>query len=90
MNTNQIETTPFYWDCECCENYIHHCTEKICKSCNAEWEYQPDSRIDEIVLDDILYPHTPERNAFILKELSNHIGEDQMKTFVRKIVSEDK
>jgi hypothetical protein len=87
---NEIQTTPLYWDCECKEKYIHHFTEPTCTTCKAERIESPDSRLNEIGVDEILYPHTPERNAYILRELLDYICEEQLKSFVQKIVSEAK
>lgn len=46
---SNIKTTPFYWDCECKEDYIHPATEDVCDRCFAEQDNQPESRVDEIV-----------------------------------------
>ena len=90
MNTPlTIETTPLFWDCECNDNYVHHYTEQACSSCGCERNESPDSRLNEIGIDDILHPHTPERNAHILQKLIDFISEEQMTMFVQKIISEE-
>lgn len=37
-----------YWDCECCEDYIHSIKEIYCDRCNTFEEDSPNSREDEI------------------------------------------
>ena len=43
------ELDPFYWDCECEENFIHRKTTRLeCPVCKAHAENQPDSRVNEV------------------------------------------
>ena len=37
-----------YWECECEHDYIKPNTQKRCPECNAEREYQPPSRQNEV------------------------------------------
>ncbi len=46
---NQTQTTPFYWDCECKDKFIHTKAQKVCFTCNAVAADQPDSRVCEVV-----------------------------------------
>lgn len=46
---NQTQTTPFYWDCECKDKFIHPKVQKVCFACNAVAADQPDSRVNEVV-----------------------------------------
>ncbi len=46
---NQPQTTPFYWDCECKDKFIHPKAQKVCFACNAVAADQPDSRVSEVV-----------------------------------------
>jgi len=85
----EFQTTQLFWDCECNENYIHHCTDKVCNNCGCEQNESPDSRLNEIGIDEILYPHTPERNAYILQKLIDFISDEQLTIFVQKIISEE-
>jgi hypothetical protein len=48
MNENIIETTPFFWDCECERNYIHLKSQKSCDICKANHEDCSDSRVNEV------------------------------------------
>lgn len=43
-----VDTTIYYWDCECESNYIHPKSEHECKKCGAFVEEQPDSRRTEV------------------------------------------
>ena len=46
---NPCETTPYYWDCECEENYIHFKHDEFkCEKCGTFHDEQPDSRINEV------------------------------------------
>jgi hypothetical protein len=45
----QTQTTPFYWDCECKDKFIHPKAQKVCFACNAVAADQPDSRVYEVV-----------------------------------------
>jgi hypothetical protein len=44
-----IYTTPLYWDCECLEDYIHPKKENNCIYCGAEADFQPESRVNEVI-----------------------------------------
>ena len=46
-----IRTTPKYWDCECKDMYIRSATQSACGACGAVREEQPDSRVEEVVVD---------------------------------------
>jgi hypothetical protein len=46
---NQTQITPFYWDCECKDKFIHPKVQKVCSACNAVAVDQPDSRVNEVV-----------------------------------------
>jgi len=90
MNTQTtIQTTQLFWDCECNERYIHHFTDDACNNCGCERNESPDSRLNEIGIEDILHPHTPERNAHILQKLIDFVSEEQLTMFVQKIISEE-
>ncbi len=90
-NTNivEVQTTQLFWDCECKENYIHHFTQRTCMTCKSAQTESPDSRLNEIGIDDILFPHTPERNAHILQKLIDFISDEQLTMFIHKIISEE-
>lgn len=47
---NEIKTTEKYWDCECIDNFIHPKSQKECSICGAIAGEQPDSRINEVVM----------------------------------------
>jgi hypothetical protein len=84
-----VQTTPLFWDCECKENYIHNCNDAVCNNCGCKRDDSPDSRPNEIGIDQILYPHTPERNTYILQKLIDYTSDKQLKMFVQKIISEE-
>jgi hypothetical protein len=42
-------TTPFFWDCECEDNYIHPKTETTCSICGVRHDEQPDARLQEVL-----------------------------------------
>jgi hypothetical protein len=44
-----METTLYFWDCACKENYVHPKTVTVCRRCGARAETQPDSRITEVL-----------------------------------------
>jgi hypothetical protein len=44
----QVITTPFYWDCECDDNYIHPKSQTYCIHCSNNSDGQPDSRVNEV------------------------------------------
>jgi hypothetical protein len=44
-----VDFTSDYWDCECERRYIHPSTDEICPTCKAERTNQPDSKICEVV-----------------------------------------
>ena len=50
IKMNEIETTEKYWDCECKDNFIHPKTQNQCTICGATAEEQPDSRVDEVLM----------------------------------------
>jgi hypothetical protein len=54
METNEticeVKTTEKYWDCECKDKFIHPKTQSQCNICGALAEEQPDSRINEILM----------------------------------------
>lgn len=43
------KTTPKYWNCECEDHYIKPAVMNSCTVCGALREYQPDSRVDEVI-----------------------------------------
>lgn len=43
------ETTKYFWNCECERDYIHPRNTGFCDKCKTRREYQPNSRIDEVV-----------------------------------------
>ena len=45
---DMINTTKFYWDCECKTDYIQPRHMMICHVCNARRDSQPDSRLTEL------------------------------------------
>jgi len=45
---NEI-TSPFYWDCECEDNYIHSKRELVCINCGAKQFEMPDSIKTEVL-----------------------------------------
>jgi len=46
---NSTLTNPYFWDCECEENYIILKSESLyCKYCDSYEEDQPDSRQNEV------------------------------------------
>lgn len=45
-----IRTTPKYWDCECKDFYIRPVRQDECGACSAIREEQPDSRVEEVIL----------------------------------------
>lgn len=47
---NEIETTEKYWDCECENNFIRPKTQTQCNVCGAIAEEQPDSIINEVLM----------------------------------------
>ena len=44
-----METTLYFWDCACKENYVHPKTVTVCRRCGAKAATQPDSRITQVV-----------------------------------------
>ena len=46
---SQTQTTPFFWDCECKDKFIHPKAQKVCFACNAVAADQPDSRVYEVI-----------------------------------------
>lgn len=42
-------TTPFFWDCECEDDYIHSKAEMVCQVCKCVSFDQPDSRLNEVI-----------------------------------------
>jgi rubrerythrin len=46
---NKVVTTPFFWDCECKEHYIHGKQDARCPVCGAERDDMPDSIVREVV-----------------------------------------
>jgi hypothetical protein len=47
--TNNVETNPDYWDCECEGNYIHRKTDvQECVICETSQDDQPDSMVAEV------------------------------------------
>ena len=50
IKINEIETTEKYWDCECENNFIHSKTQTQCNICGATAEEQPDSRVNEVLM----------------------------------------
>lgn len=57
MSSDDCETNPNYWDCECKENNIHPKYEAYCPYCGCHSEDQPDSRKTEVQAAG-LPPHT--------------------------------
>ena len=46
-----IQTTEYYWDCECVgmpEGYIHPKSQTICIECGEHQDDMPDSRVEEV------------------------------------------
>lgn len=49
VRSNATETTKYFWNCECERDYIHPRNTGFCDKCKTRREYQPNSRIDEVV-----------------------------------------
>jgi hypothetical protein len=48
MHSEACTTSTEFWDCECADSYIHHCTQDGCFKCGALRLDMPDSRINEV------------------------------------------
>jgi len=64
-----MPTDPRYWDCECDTNYMHPKSEPSCPECNTRSEDQPDSRINELLTECLIYPTEEYIWLAILEEL---------------------
>ena len=49
VRSNATQTTKYFWNCECERDYIHPRNTGFCDKCKTRREYQPNSRIDEVV-----------------------------------------
>ena len=48
-NDDEVQTTPYFWDCECEDKFIHPKSVDMCLACGAASGNQPDSRVSEVV-----------------------------------------
>lgn len=56
---NEIVTNDLYWDCECDAHYIHPKSDWNCPRCGVDQTDMPDSRVDEITIENIAPDPTP-------------------------------
>ena len=47
-------TTPLYWDCECEQDYIRASSLSVCAVCGAYAEDSADSRINEVIGEELV------------------------------------
>lgn len=48
-NDDEVQTTPYFWDCECKDKFIRPKSVDMCLACGAASGNQPDSRVSEVV-----------------------------------------
>lgn len=48
-NDDDVQTTPYFWDCECKDKFIRPKSVDMCIACGAASGNQPDSRVSEVV-----------------------------------------
>jgi hypothetical protein len=71
--TDDCRTTPFYWDCECKENYTHpKGIINECSKCGTTHEEQPDSRLNEVIAYEKLRDAAPELLEALKSLLSSY------------------
>ncbi len=49
VKSSKVVTTPFFWDCDCENDYIHPKSVVVCNFCHAWEEESPDSRLNEVM-----------------------------------------
>lgn len=48
-DNEKVQTTPYLWDCECKDKFVHSKGQQVCFKCNTVAKDQPDSRVNEVV-----------------------------------------